>query len=93
MRQAFPEGGQAQKLFPRVAKISDLKGYESFLVAGIGIALTYADSAVGGLVIASAAASFCVEAIWVQVRRNRVSAMRDAQAEMNQLQDDYHSGF
>jgi hypothetical protein len=83
----------AQKLFPWVQKVSDLKGYEAFIVVGIGIALTYADPAVGGLVIASAAASFCVEAISVQVRRNRVSAMQDAQAEMNQLQDDYHHGF
>ncbi len=83
----------AQKLLPRVQKISDLKGYEAFILAGIGIALTYADPAVGGLVIASAAASFSVEAIWAQIRRNRVSAMRDAQAEMSQLMDDYHHGF
>lgn len=83
----------AHKLLPRVQKISDLKGYEAFMVASIGAALTYVDQAVGGLVIASAAASFCVEAISVQIRKNRVSAMQDAQAEMGQLMDDYHHGF
>ena len=83
----------AQMLLPRVQKISDLKGYEAFIVAGIGVAITYVDQLVGGLVIASGAASFCVEAISVQIRKNRVSAMQDAQAEMGQLMDDYHHGF
>lgn len=82
----------AQKLLPRVQSISNLKGYEAFLVAFAGIGLAHIDSAVGGLVIASAAASFCVEAISVQIRKNRIGAMRDAQAEMNQLMDDYHHG-
>ena len=83
----------AQWLLPRVQSMSNLKGYEAFLVAFAGIALTHVDPAVGGLVIASAAASFCVEAISVQIRKNRVGAMRDAQAEMNQLMDDYHHGI
>jgi hypothetical protein len=83
----------AQKLFPRVKSISDLKGWDAFLVAGIGLALTYADQAVGGLVIASAAASFCVEAVMVQIRKNRVGAMRDAQADTEQLMSDYYHGF
>lgn len=83
----------AHRLLPRVQSISNLKGYEAFFVAFVGIALTYVDQAVGGLVIASAAASFCVEATWVQVRKNRVGAMRDAQMEMNQVMDDYHHGI
>jgi hypothetical protein len=83
----------AQKLLPRVQNLSNLKGYESFLVAGIGALVTYADPVVGGLVIASAFASFCVEAVSVQIRKNRVAAMREAQWEMNQLMDDYQNGL
>jgi hypothetical protein len=82
----------AQKLLPRVKDLSNLKGYESFLVASIGVALTYVDPAVGGLLIASAIASFCVEAVAVQVRKNRVAAMREANWELQQLSDDYQSG-
>ncbi len=83
----------AQKLLPRVQNLSNLKGYDAFMVASAGIALTYVDPAVGGLVIASAVASYILEAIYVQIRKNRVSAMIDAQAEMSQLMNDYHHGF
>lgn len=82
----------AQLLLPRMKNIGMLKGNEAFIVAGIGIALTYADPAVGGIVIVSAIASFAVENIWIQIRRNRIAAMRDAQEQMGQLLDDYHNG-
>jgi len=83
----------AQRLLPRVTSISNLKGYEAFIAGFVGIAITHVDQAVGGLLIASAFASFCVEATWVQIRKQRVGAMRDAQMEMNQLMDDYHHGI
>lgn len=82
----------AQKLLPRVQSISNLKGYEGFIVAFVGIALTHVDQVLGGLLIASGGATVCVEGIWVQIRKNRVGAMRDAQIEMNQLHDDYTNG-
>ncbi len=83
----------AQKLLPRVQSISNLKGYEGFIVAFVGIALTHVDQVLGGLIIASGGATVCVEGIWVQIRKNRVGAMRDAQIEMNQLMDDFHHGI
>jgi hypothetical protein len=82
----------AQRLLPRVQSISNLKGYEGFIVAFVGIALTHVDQVLGGLLIASGGATVCVEGIWVQIRKNRVGAMRDAQIEMNQLHDDYTNG-
>jgi hypothetical protein len=82
----------AQKLLPRVQSISNLKGYEAFIFGFIGIALTHVDQVVGGLIIASAFASFCVECIWAQIRKNRVRAMRDALFQMNQLHEDYTNG-
>lgn len=82
----------AQKLLPRVQSISTLKGYEGFIVAFVGIGLTHVDQVLGGLLIASGGATVCVEGIWVQIRKNRVGAMRDAQIEMNQLHDDYTNG-
>ena len=83
----------AQKLFPRIRDISNLKSAEGFLVMSIGAALTYADPALGWLVITSGIASICMECFAVQIRKNRVRAMRESQAEMDQLVNDYHNGF
>jgi hypothetical protein len=83
----------SQKLFPRVKSISNLKGWDAFLAASIGVALVQVDAPVGGLVIASAAASFIHEALMVQIRKNRVFAIRDAQSEMEQTMSDYYHGF
>ncbi len=83
----------AQKLFPRIRDISNLKAAEGFLVMSIGAALTYADPALGGLVITSGIASICIECFAVQIRKNRVGRMREANMEMQQLIDDYENRF
>ncbi len=83
----------AQKLFPRIRDMSNLKAAEGFLVMSIGGLLTYADPALGGLVITSGIASISLECFAVQIRKNRVANMRDGQAEMDQLMNDFHNGF
>ncbi len=83
----------AQKLFPRIRDISNLKAAEGFLVMSIGAMLTYADPALGGLVATSGIASISMECFAVQARKNRVGRMREANMEMQQLIDDYENRF
>jgi hypothetical protein len=81
-----------QKLLPRLTDLSKLKSYEGFLVMAVGGLVTYADAPVGGLLFIAGFASFCVEQFAYQLRKNRVSAMRQANWEMQQTIDDYESG-
>lgn len=83
----------AQKLFPRIRDISNLKSAEGFLVMSIGALLTYADPALGGLVATSGIASISLECFAVQIRKTRVGRMREANMEMQQLIDDYENRF
>ncbi len=83
----------AKLLCPRIRDMSNLKAADGFIVMSIGALLTYADPALGGLVIVSGIASICMECLAVQIRKNRVRAMRESQAEMDQLVNDYHNGF
>lgn len=83
----------AKLLCARIRDISNLKAAEGFGVMGIGALLTNADPALGALVIASGIASICIECFAVQIRKNRVGAMREADMEMQQLIDDYENRF
>ncbi len=83
----------AEKLFPRIRDISKLKSAEGFLVMSIGAALTYADPALGWLVIVSGIASISLECLAVHIRKVRVGRMREANMEMQQLVDDYENHF
>jgi len=83
----------AQKLFPRMRDMSNLKAADGFILMSGGALLTFADPALGWLVIVAGIASICIECFAVQIRKNRVGRMREANMEMQQLVDDYENRF